>query len=214
MIDPPDLTATWRTPERESLVEGAREFAGRLRPLADELDRTQSDLPADVIAEMGRRGYFGVLVSRDHGGLGHGVLEYCLVSEELSRAWLSAGSIIARGQGFGTGVADATRRAELLSLSPTGRWIGAAAFSEPEAGSDLAAITTTATVDGDDLVLSGHKRWWATRWARTSSSSCAAWSTALGPNVGPSAPCSWRRSRGRCRWASPPPRSTRSAITA
>jgi alkylation response protein AidB-like acyl-CoA dehydrogenase len=159
MVDPPDLTAAWRTPDRWALVTGAREVAARLRPRADELDRSRSDLPADVIEEMGERGYFGVLIPREHGGLGQGVLEYCLVSEELSRAWLSAGSILARGQGFGTGVADATRRGERLSLSAAGRWIGAAAFSEPEAGSDLGAITTTATVDGDGLILTGHKGW-------------------------------------------------------
>lgn len=159
MIQPPAISASWRSPERDALVGQARQFAQGLRSDADELDRTRSDLPADVISRIADLGYFGILVPKAHGGLGFGVLDYCLVSEELSRAWLSAGSIIARGQGFGTGVADEARRTELLSLSAQGRWIGAAAFSEAGAGSDLGAVATTATVEGDELVLSGAKRW-------------------------------------------------------
>lgn len=156
----PALPPPWHTPEREELVQRARAFArDRLRPAADELDPVRADIPADVLREMADLGYFGIMVPREHGGMGAGVLEYCLVSEELARAWLSAASIIARAQGFGTGVADPERRAELLRRSARGDWIGAAALSEPDAGSDLGAVATTAVRDGDELVLSGRKRW-------------------------------------------------------
>jgi alkylation response protein AidB-like acyl-CoA dehydrogenase len=82
-----------------------------------------------------------------------------MVAEELARAWMSVGSIIARAQGAGTGVADESRRAELLRRSAKGEWIGAIALSEPDAGSDLAAVATRAERDGDEFVVTGHKRW-------------------------------------------------------
>jgi alkylation response protein AidB-like acyl-CoA dehydrogenase len=154
------LPPPWYSAEREQLVHRARAFArDRLRPVADQLDPARADLPADVLKEMAALGHFGIMVPRDRGGMGAGVLEYCLVSEELAWAWLSAASIIARGQGFGTGVADPQRRAELLGRSARGQWIGAAALSEPDAGSDLASVATTAVRDGDELVVSGRKRW-------------------------------------------------------
>ncbi len=72
--------------------------------------------------------------------MGLGVFEYCMIAEELARAWMSVASIIARAQGMGTGDATGERRRELLRSSAAGQWIGAAAFSEPTAGSDLAGV--------------------------------------------------------------------------
>src|SRR6185295_9925144 len=56
-------------------------------------------------------------------------------------------------------VADADRRHELLARSARGDWIGAIALSEPDAGSDLAGVSTRAVLDGDEWVVTGHKRW-------------------------------------------------------
>src|SRR6478735_2304209 len=93
------------------------------------------------------------------GGLGLGVFEYCLVSEELARAWLSVGSILARGQGLGTQTLDPERRADLLRRSACGQWIGSISLSEPNAGSDLAGVQTRAVRDGNHWRLTGTKRW-------------------------------------------------------
>jgi alkylation response protein AidB-like acyl-CoA dehydrogenase len=156
----PALPPPWYTPRRAALLAEARRFSlERLKPVADDLDPQRADIPADVLAEMGALGYFGVMIPEGYGGLGLGVFEYCLISEELARSWLSAASIIARAQGLGTAVGDEERRGELLARSARGQWIGAAAFSEPDAGSDLAGVATTAVRDGDEFVISGHKRW-------------------------------------------------------
>ena len=77
---------------------------------------------------MGALGYFGIRLPEDVGGMGLGVFEYCMIAEELARAWMSVASIIARAQGMGTGHATGERRLELLRRSAAGQWIGAAAL--------------------------------------------------------------------------------------
>jgi alkylation response protein AidB-like acyl-CoA dehydrogenase len=148
------------TPPRRELVATARAFAmDEVLPVANELDRRREDIPDTLLERMGELGYFGILLPRDEGGLGLGVLEYCLVSEELARAWLSVGSIIARGNGTGCEHADPDRRRALRRLSAQGRRIGGIAFSEPAAGSDLANVSCEARRDGDGWVVTGTKRW-------------------------------------------------------
>ncbi|MGY1729571.1 acyl-CoA dehydrogenase family protein [Geodermatophilus sp. SYSU D01062] len=157
---PPALLPPWHTPEREALQEQARRFAyDEVLPVADELDPQKGLLPEALLARMAELGWFGITVPAEHGGLGLGVFEYCTVSEELARAWMSSASILARSQGLGTAVADPARRGELLRRSAKGEWIGAIALSEPDAGSDLAGVSTRAVLDGDEWVVTGHKRW-------------------------------------------------------
>src|SRR5215211_4198599 len=157
---PPALLPPWHTPERERLQEQARRFATEeVLPVANELDPQKGEIPASLLERMAGLGWFGITVPAEHGGLGLGVFEYCMVSEELARAWMSTASILARSQGLGTAVADAGRRAELLRRSARGGWIGAIALSEPDAGSDLAGVSTRAVLDGDEWVVTGRKRW-------------------------------------------------------
>ena len=158
--EPPDLLSPWSTPSRLSLQQQARDFARDVvLPLADELDPQKAEMPRSLIEQMAALGWFGITVPADDGGLGLGVFEYCLVSEELARAWMSVASILARAQGLGTQVIDDARRSDLLRRSAAGEWIGAIALSEPQAGSDLAAVQTRAVREGDDWVITGHKRW-------------------------------------------------------
>ncbi|SHG98554.1 Acyl-CoA dehydrogenase [Jatrophihabitans endophyticus] len=157
---PPDLPGPYRTEARVALQDGARRFAAeQVRPIADEYDPHKREMPRSLIEAMGREGYFGIMVDAEHGGLGLGVFEYTMVAEELARAWMSVASIIARAQGLGTDVAEEDRARELLARSARGEWIGAAGFSEPDAGSDLAAVSTRAELDGDEYVITGEKRW-------------------------------------------------------
>lgn len=148
------------TDDRLGIQAEARRFAmEEVLPLADELDPQRADIPRSFLDRVGEQGYFGITVSRDAGGMGLGVFEYCLISEELARGWMSVASIIARAQGMGTQIGDEERRRELLARSARGQWIGAAALSEPNAGSDLANIHCRAELDGDEWVVTGDKRW-------------------------------------------------------
>ncbi|MGH6956330.1 MAG: acyl-CoA dehydrogenase family protein, partial [Caulobacteraceae bacterium] len=133
------------TPERIMMRDMARQFAAEeVLPAANRLDPVKGDMPRELIDKMGELGFFGILIPEELGGLGLGAFEYCLVAEELARAWMSVASIIARAQGLGTGLADDSRRDDLLARSARGEWIGAIALSEPDAGSDLAGVQTRA----------------------------------------------------------------------
>ncbi|HET9690782.1 MAG TPA: acyl-CoA dehydrogenase family protein [Acidimicrobiales bacterium] len=155
------MTHSWYlTDERLAIQAEARGFAmEEVLPLANELDPQKADIPRSFLDRMGEMGYFGITLPRDVGGMGLGVFEYCLIAEELARAWMSVASIIARAQGMGTNVGDQDKRRRLLERSARGQWIGAAALSEPGAGSDLANVQCRAERDGDEWVVTGEKRW-------------------------------------------------------
>jgi alkylation response protein AidB-like acyl-CoA dehydrogenase len=153
-------SSPYDTAARTALVERVRAFAmDEVLPVANVLDARREDIPEHLLERMAELGLFGVLISEEEGGLGLGVLDYCLVSEELARAWLSVGSIIARGNGTGCDTGDPDRRRELRRASAEGRRIGAIAFSEPEAGSDLANVACSARREADGWVVTGTKRW-------------------------------------------------------
>ena len=156
----PELPSPWRTDERLAVQAEARRFATEeVLPLANRLDPVKGEMPRSFLDRLGEQGYFGIMIPAESGGMGLGVFEYCMIAEELARAWMSVASIIARAQGMGTQYGDAAKRRERLELSARGQWIGAAAFSEPGAGSDLASVQTRAVRDGDDWVITGEKRW-------------------------------------------------------
>jgi len=158
--EPPALLSPWHTPARAELQQQARRFAmDEVLPVADELDPQKGEIPQHLLDRMAELGWFGITIPEADGGLGLGVFEYCMVSEELARAWMSVASILARSQGMGTAVSDPDRRRELVRRSARGAWIGAVALSEPEAGSDLANVQTRAELDGDEWVVTGRKRW-------------------------------------------------------
>jgi alkylation response protein AidB-like acyl-CoA dehydrogenase len=156
---PPALPSRYTTDDREAIRDLAREFAMReVLPVANELDPVQGLIPMELRDKMAEMGFFGILVPEEYGGLGLGLFEYCLVTEELARAWMSVASIIARGNGLGAGFSEAQRR-ELLPKVARGECLGAFALSEPDAGSDVASIRCRAELDGDEYVVNGQKMW-------------------------------------------------------
>src|SRR3954470_11370458 len=112
------------TEDRLALQAEARRFAiEEVLPIANRLDPQRADIPRDLIDRIAAQGYFGVTIPAALGGMGKGVFEYVVIAEELARAWMSVASIIARGQGMGTQLADAGRRDELVRRSARGTWI-------------------------------------------------------------------------------------------
>jgi alkylation response protein AidB-like acyl-CoA dehydrogenase len=152
---------SYMTEERRLIQESAREFAmNEVLPIANELDPVQGDIPMSLRDKLAEMGYFGIIVPEEYGGLGLGVFEYCLITEELARAWMSVASIIARGNGLiGSAAMSAEQKGRYLSRMAKGEFLGAFSMSEPSAGSDVSNITCRARRDGDSWVINGNKYW-------------------------------------------------------
>ena len=155
------MTEHYLTEERRMIQEVARDFTAReVIPVANELDPVQGDIPDDLRRKMGDMGYFGIRMSEEHGGLGLGVFEYCLIAEELARGWMSVASIIARAASLmGVEGWPEEKRLALTRKAAQGEYLAAVALSEPNAGSDLAGVSCKAVLDGDEWVITGNKYW-------------------------------------------------------
>ncbi len=157
------------TPEAAELIGLARELAtAELAPRAAEYE-AEARFPREVFRTLGRAGLLGLVYPEEHGGGGQPYEVYLQVLEELATAWLSVGigvSVhtlachpIAR---YGT----ARQQAELLPDMLGGELLGAYCLSEPQSGSDAAALVTKAVLepgpDGADSgtwVVDGRKAW-------------------------------------------------------
>ncbi|WP_336631944.1 MULTISPECIES: acyl-CoA dehydrogenase family protein [unclassified Microbacterium] len=147
--------------ERDSILDAVREFARtRLEPHALEWDRDMR-FPRDVLVEAGELGLGGISVREDVGGTGLRRVDAVAIFETLAMgdptiaAYISIHNMVAwMIDVYGT---DDQRRAWLPGLT-TMRDLGAYCLTEPGAGSDAAAITTSAIADGDEYVLTGVKQ--------------------------------------------------------
>ncbi len=155
------MTEPYMTDERCMIQDVAREFTRKeVLPVANELDPVQGQIPMDLRNKMGEMGYFGIRMPEAHGGMGLGVFEYCLIAEELARGWMSVASIIARAASMmGVGGWSLAKREELTAKAARGEYLAAISLSEPNVGSDLAAVSCRAVLDGDEWVISGNKYW-------------------------------------------------------
>ena len=149
------------TEERRMIQEQAREFTlNEVLPVANKLDPEKGDIPMDLRDKMAELGYFGILIPEQYGGLGLGCFEYCLVTEELSRGWMSVASLIARGNLLiGAQMMSEEQRARYLPRMAKGEFLGAFSMSEPNAGSDISNISCRARKDGTGYLISGNKYW-------------------------------------------------------
>ena len=149
------------TDERRMMQDLARTFTrDEVTPVANRLDPEKGDIPRELIAKMGELGFFGIMIPEELGGLGLGAFEYCLVAEELARGWMSVASIIARGNGFYRAIpGEGDERKAKIAAMAQGRYLGAAALSEPQAGSDLSSVACRARREGNEWVITGNKYW-------------------------------------------------------
>jgi butyryl-CoA dehydrogenase len=139
-----------------------RELAEKyVRPVAAELDRT-GEYPWSVIKALQEAGLMGVWIPKDYGGDGAGVLNLCIVVEELSRACGGIGVTYAVNS-LGSfpiilGGTEEQKKKYLPDIA-AGKRLIAYALSEKEAGSDAGSLRAQALRDGDDYVIDGDKKW-------------------------------------------------------
>ncbi len=148
---------------RDQLVETVRRFVtGRLRPLEAQVSENDA-IPDDVIEEMKALGLFGLSIPAEYGGLDLGMEEEVLVALELGRTSPAFRSAFGTNVGIGAQglvmFGNATQKAKYLPGIASGEIITSFALTEPEAGSDSAAVQTRALRDGDHYVLNGAKRY-------------------------------------------------------
>jgi alkylation response protein AidB-like acyl-CoA dehydrogenase len=150
------------TEEAADLLQLVRDLATRElapRAAADEASET---FPRDVFAMLGKAGVLGLPYPEEYGGGGQPYEVYLQVLEELGRVWATIGvgvsvhalscfGLVTRG--------SEEQKQRLLPEMLGGELLGAYCLSEPQAGSDPAAMTTRATRDGDDYVITGTKAW-------------------------------------------------------
>ena len=155
------MTEHYLTDERRMIQDVAREFTkNEVLPAANALDPVQGEIPMALRDKMGEMGYFGIQMSEEHGGMGLGVFEYCLVAEELARGWMSVASIIARAASLmSVGGWPEDKRRELTAQAAQGKYLAAVSLSEPNVGSDLASVSCRAVLAGDEWVITGNKYW-------------------------------------------------------
>ncbi len=151
---------TYMTEERQMIKETAAQFTNDVvLPAANELDPVKGKIPREIIQQMGELGFFGIKTPIELGGSGMGCFEYCLIAEELSRGWMSVGSIIARSDTKAYMGLKPEIRDRIIPKVVTGDFLSAMALSEPDVGSDVSGIKCRAEKDGDEFVITGSKYW-------------------------------------------------------
>jgi (2S)-methylsuccinyl-CoA dehydrogenase len=142
--------------------EMARFAATEVTPHAHGWHLRNDYIPMEVIAKLADLGVFGLTLPEEFGGLGLSKVSMCVVSEELSRAYIGVGSLGTRSEiaaelilGGGT----AEQKEHWLPRIASGEVLPTAVFTEPNTGSDLASLKTRALRDGDVYKVTGNKTW-------------------------------------------------------
>jgi butyryl-CoA dehydrogenase len=151
------------TEEQSLLQKTVREFAeSEVRPLAKELDES-GHFPRALFAKAAELGLTGIALPESEGGAGFDHIAYTIVIEEISRCCASTGVILSVQNSlyadpihrYGT----SEQKKKFLEPFARGEKIGCYALTEPQAGSNAAALQTKAVLQGDKYILNGTKAW-------------------------------------------------------
>jgi len=150
------------TTDQKMLQKMVREIATKeLEPVAAEIDKS-GEFPWDNIKKLAKQGLLGVIVPEEYGGAGFDFISLAMAIEEISRVCATTGVIVAVNNSlvaypihqFG----DEEQRKKWLPPLASGEKLGAIGITEPNAGSDVVAMETTAKLEGGYYVLNGTKR--------------------------------------------------------
>ena len=154
---------TDKTDEQAAITEMVRQFVDeQILPNAEHFDHAD-EYPTEIVEQMKELGLFGVTIPEEYGGMGLDLTTYTMIVEELARGWISISGIINTHfigayllMEFGT----EEQKAKYLPQMATGETRASFSLSEPEAGSDVQALKTTATKVEDGMwEINGAKMW-------------------------------------------------------
>ncbi|MDR0634714.1 MAG: acyl-CoA dehydrogenase family protein [Azoarcus sp.] len=144
------------------LIDTVTRFVRERLVPAEEIIAETDEIPADIVTEMRELGLFGLSTPEEYGGLGLTMEEEVLVAFEIAKTSPAFRSLIGTNNGIGSQglIVDGTeeQKQKYLPRLASGELIASFALTEPDAGSDAAAVRTTARRDGDFYVIDGTKR--------------------------------------------------------
>ena len=133
-----------------------------LFPIEEKVDE-EDHIPEPVVDKMRKMGLFGITIPQEYGGLGLSMVGTCLVYEEIAKASACFRTRIGTNNGIGSqGIlvfGSEEQKRKFLPGIASGQKTACFALTEPNSGSDAAAMETTAVLQGDHWVLNGQKRW-------------------------------------------------------
>ena len=153
---------TTATPEeaRSQIVNMVREFVRRdVEPVAAQLDR-DDETPHGLIDQMKELGLFGITVPEEYGGLGLDYTTFAMIFEEISKGFMSLSGAIGTHHILTyvlTHYGTEEQKRRMLPQLASGKMRGGLALTEPEGGTDVANLRTTADKDGEEYVINGTK---------------------------------------------------------
>ena len=153
----------WWNDAQKKLADDVADFADNfIAPKIQEIEDTKR-FPWEMLEEIGKRGWYGILIPKEYGGMGeaYGTTGMCIVLEEVARgAAIAVDFYETTIYGYSPIVRFGTesQKKKWLPALATGAHFACIAITEPFMGSDAAAIMTTAELDGDDYVINGKKR--------------------------------------------------------
>ena len=148
------------TKDQQDIKKAAKEFAeGEFPEIAQACDQEEK-YPGELVKRAAELGFIGINLPEAYGGSGYGYLEKCLIAEEFWRVDPGLGSVLISAT-FGADMIDlyGTEEQKTKYLTPltAGEAVMGSAITEPNAGSDVSSITTSATEEGKDYVINGNK---------------------------------------------------------
>lgn len=150
------------TEEQRAVAGLARDIAaGEIAPHIAAWDRART-FPRDLIATLGQAGLLGLLIPEAYGGSAAGYVSYALTIEEIARVDAGTATTLSVHSMVASAIAklgDAEQCARWLPALASGAALAGFGLTEPDAGSDAAAIRARAERDGDDYIVNGRKQW-------------------------------------------------------
>src|SRR5205085_1291976 len=150
------------TDVQREILSAVKTFVDKeIIPYATELEH-KDEFPEAIVEGMKEMGLFGLTIAEEYGGLGESLLTYALVVEQIARGWMSVSGVINTHFIVAYMISQhgtPEQKRYFLPKMATGEIRGAFSMSEPECGSDVSAIKSRASAEGDEFVLNGQKMW-------------------------------------------------------
>ena len=148
-------------PEVRQLCDEIRRFIrAEVDPRSREIEESDA-VPDDLLRKAAEIGLFGLTIPEEYGGIGLDLAGKCAVEEEMGKTNYGFATVIGNHTGISTtgivAVGNEAQKKKYLPRMASGEWVGAFALTEPQAGSDPAALRTRAVRKGDRYVLNGEK---------------------------------------------------------